>query len=168
MSTRTNNAYFVSVTLHALFVGLMFFVAYETTDTKPMTAKVMELVAGEGNNYAATEAPALGIPGGIKVAIPTPPSPPTPTPAAAPPDTVVPMQQADPAPPIPNTVTKAPPEKRTKPVPTKTAKTAAKPDPARDMAKDFKRIENKRAARLEAQYKKQQEAADRRARAARR
>ena len=65
--------------------------------------KVFELVAGEGDNYAAKEAPAFGTPGGVKLDAPVPvtpepkPAPPAP-PVTPPPQPVTPSapKQADP------------------------------------------------------------------------
>lgn len=165
MSTRSSNAYVVSTTLHLGVVGLIALFAYMSDRTsEPIAPKIMELVAGEGNNYGATVAPAIGVPGGIKVSIPNVPTPPAP-PTPPTPSQEAPLEAA-PTPAPPNAITKAPPEPKHVTKATATKAPPKPPDPGRDMVKDFKRIENKRAARLEAQYKKQQEAAAKRERAA--
>jgi colicin import membrane protein len=47
--------------------------------------KILELVAGEGDSYAAREAPALGMEGGVKLTMPTPtPAKPVPLPPVEP------------------------------------------------------------------------------------
>ena len=162
MSTRTSNAnaYIVSATLHAAVVGLIALFAFESQRTTPFPQKVMELVAGDGNNYGATVAPALGVPDGIKVTIPSAPVPivkstPPPEAAATPPPEAVqpaPLTPATPVPPTtaPKHVTKAPPKTITKTATTKV------PDPSHDFAKDVKRISEKREKRLMDAYQKQQ------------
>jgi len=68
-------AFVTSVVLHSLVVAVLLLAAYSKSfESKPAT-KVFELVAGEGDNFAATEAPALGSPGGIKLTVPPPPAP---------------------------------------------------------------------------------------------
>ena len=68
-------AFVTSVVLHGLVVAVLLLAAYSKSfESKPAT-KIFELVAGEGDNFAATEAPALGSPGGIKLSVPTPPIP---------------------------------------------------------------------------------------------
>lgn len=68
-------AFVTSVVLHGLVVAVLLLAAYSKSfESKPAT-KIFELVAGEGDNFAATEAPALGSPGGIKLSVPAPPVP---------------------------------------------------------------------------------------------
>ncbi len=75
MSDRMPAAFVTSVLLHGLVVAVLLLAAYSKSfESKPAT-KIFELVAGEGDNFAATEAPALGSPGGIKLSVPTPPIP---------------------------------------------------------------------------------------------
>ena len=75
MSDRMPAAFVTSVVLHGLVVALLLLAAYlKSFESKPAT-KIFELVAGEGDNFAATEAPALGSPGGIKLNVPAPPVP---------------------------------------------------------------------------------------------
>ena len=75
MSDRMPAAFVTSVVLHGLVVAVLLLAAYSKSfESKPAT-KVFELVAGEGDNFAATEAPALGSPGGIKLSVPAPPVP---------------------------------------------------------------------------------------------
>jgi colicin import membrane protein len=64
MTARSPSAFAVSALLHAGVVGaaLLAMLYSQTHETKPPV--VFELVAGEGNNYAATVAPALGSPDG--------------------------------------------------------------------------------------------------------
>ena len=68
-------AFVTSVVLHGLVVAVLLLAAYSKSfESKPAT-KIFELVAGDGDNFAATEAPALGSPGGIKLSVPAPPVP---------------------------------------------------------------------------------------------
>jgi colicin import membrane protein len=87
------SAFFMSTLLHGIVAGLLLFLAYTMGDDEKETPKIFELVAGEGDNYMATEAPALGVPGGIKVDIPEPPQPVTkhvePSPVQAAPKPVI-------------------------------------------------------------------------------
>jgi colicin import membrane protein len=147
-------AFFASLTLHALLMCLVLWFAYsnhkKSEEEKP---KIFELVMGEGDNFAATEAPALGTPGGgIKIEIPGPPTPtPSPVEAAPPepePSPVEPAPPAPVAPPVKTPPKAAPAPKEYKPV---------------NLAKMVDRIADKRAANIEKKIKAEQKAADERA-----
>lgn len=98
MTARTANAFLLSATIHGLFALALLYTAYSMKDEVIDKAKIFELVAGAGDNYAATEAPALGTPEGKAMTIEMPPGPPTPVPAP-----VI-------MPPAPDPVVAAPPE----------------------------------------------------------
>lgn len=144
MSDRTANGFMLSAALHVLAAGALF-LGYLIGDQASKAApKVLELVAGAGDNYTATEAPALGEPGGIKIAIPEPPAP-TPAPA-----------QSEPIPITPAPIQAAP---------EKTPPPAAKPvEKIPDFAKDVKRIATKRQQRLEARDRRIREAQEKKER----
>ncbi len=104
MNQRSPSAYFLSAFLHAFVVAslvLLAFMARKKPDEEP---HVFELVAGEGDNYAATEAPAAGVPDAPKIEMPPVIKP---EPRPAPPDPVI-----TPTPPPP------PPKAAPQPVPT--------------------------------------------------
>lgn len=127
-----------SAALHAMVVLLLVWFTWQANRPKdaPM---IFELVAGEGDNFAATEAPALGVPG-IKLEIPeAPPSPvrPAESPIAPAPPVVPPVA----APPLPPII-------EHKPV---------------NLAKMVDRIADKRAANIEKKFKQEQAAAEARA-----
>lgn len=92
MTATQPQAFLLSAALHALVAGLILLFTFGMTRDAE-APKIIELVAGEGDNYAATEAPALGVPGGVKVDIPKAPEP-----APAPPEPVAPVTPV--APPI--------------------------------------------------------------------
>ncbi len=114
MTARSPSALFVSASLHAAIVALVLFIGYVAQTQVKEVPKILELVAGEGDDYAATAAPALGVAGGIKIAIPEPPPP---QPAA--PTPPAPTTAAEPEP-VPAPV-KAPVEKTVPKTPAKTA-----------------------------------------------
>jgi len=145
VNANSPQAYFVSAFLHALVVAVVLLLGYAASQTKPETTKVFELVAGTGDNYAATVAPAIGVPSGIKVTVPDVPAAPAPEPPAPPPEAVPPSVPMTETPPVP--VAKAPPAKT---VPTKA-------DQVPNYSKVLQRTENRKAARIEAQYHKQLE-----------
>jgi colicin import membrane protein len=62
MNAQSPGAYALSATIHAAVAGLVLFFSYAATSVVTDTPKVFEMVAGEGANYMATVAPALGIP----------------------------------------------------------------------------------------------------------
>ena len=147
-------AFFASLTLHALLMCVVLWFAYsnhkKSEEEKP---KIFELVMGEGDNFAATEAPALGTPGGgIKIEIPGPPTPtPSPVEAAPPEPERSPVEPAAPAP-------VAPPVK----TPPKAAPAPKEYQPVH-LAKMVDRIADQRAANIEKKIKAEQKAADERA-----
>jgi colicin import membrane protein len=98
MTARSPSALMLSATLHGAIVALIILFAYVAQTHVKETPKILELVAGEGDNYGATEAPALGIAGGIKIAIPEPPAPVAPTPPAPTPPAPVTAAEPDPVP----------------------------------------------------------------------
>jgi colicin import membrane protein len=137
MSAQSPGAYGLSAVLHGGVIALVLFFSYAATSVVKDEPKVLELVAGAGDNYAATAAPALGSPGGAKLQQP---------PALRPDPAPTPQPKAE-APPI-----QSAPE--TAPAPAKPAK-QAKPV---DLVADLKRVEARREKRLEAKYQKEREA----------
>ena len=140
MRAQSPGAYGLSVLLHGAVVVLIGFFSYAASSVVQDSPKILELVAGAGDNYMATEAPALGSPGGIKVQ-----SPP-----------ILPAEKPQPAP-----IQAAPPEAPAKPA-------ATAPSKPVDLVKSLNRVETRRKIRLENQYKKQEEAAEKREEALRR
>lgn len=137
MTARSPSAFFLSASLHGLVVALIFLFTYLMQTQVKEVPKVFELVAGEGDNYGATEAPALGTPGGIKIAIPAPPAP-QPAKLAAPAPEPAPVKA-----PVEKAVTMAPPKSTETQIP--------------DLAKNVKRIEAKRRAKIEAKDRAERE-----------
>jgi colicin import membrane protein len=91
MNAHSPSAYSLSMMLHGAFVAAMLFTAFAfKDDSSRKSTEIFELVAGEGSNWAATEAPAAGTPDGIKFQpsakpVPQPrPEPPQPEPVAEP------------------------------------------------------------------------------------
>ena len=103
MTARSPSAYLSSATLHAAAVVLLVAAAWITNQQTRPPVKIFDLVAGEGDNWAATEAPALGTPDGVKLKVPaTPESVPRiadPEPAPPTPVQTSPIQDAPPVPP---------------------------------------------------------------------
>src|ERR1039457_4930605 len=120
MRSNTPGALAISALLHAAVAGLVLFFSYAATSVVQDNPKVFELIAGAGDNYAATSAPALGVTGGIKG-----PAAPGPEPPPAPAKQAPPRIQAAP---------EAVPAKPQKPV---------------DLVAQLKRVEERRERRLE-------------------
>lgn len=122
MQANSPSAFFLSLTLHGLVVALLFFFTVVLHKQKPDTPKVFELVAGEGDNYAATEAPAYGAPDVVRFNVPDVPAP------VIRPDPPRPTPEPEPEP----VVTKAPETPKAAPVKTESpkAKPVEKPKPA--------------------------------------
>jgi len=123
MSERSPSAFLLSITLHGGAVAIMLFFTYAVSQQTKDAPQVFELVAGAGDNYMATEAPALGVPGGIKLDIPALPTPkvqiaPTPEPAPEPTPAVI---KSEPAPRAPAPIEKPAPAPKTPDKPEETA-----------------------------------------------
>ena len=151
MQANSPGAFFVSTVLHGIIAIVIVVVGFMVQQRVEKAPKIFELVAGEGDNYMANVAAALGTEGGVKFAPPVAPVakplPPEPTPVQAAPEPVVERAPVTPAP-------KATP---VKPAPA---------DEIRDFSKDVKRISSKRQKRLEDQDRKLREIAERKAKAA--
>jgi colicin import membrane protein len=146
-SVQSPGAFFASATLHAVLMALVLWFTWANNRTKDEPPQVFELVAGEGDNIAATEAPALGVPGGVK--LPDIPEPPAPSPSPV---------EAAPAEPDPSPVMDAAsPVEPVKPAPVKPASPEYKPT---NMAKMVDRIADKRAANIEKKIKAEQARAE--------
>jgi colicin import membrane protein len=111
MTARSPSALLLSATLHAALVGLILLFTYALETQVKDPPKVFELVAGPGDDYAATQAPALGVEGGIKLTLPEPSAPifTPPAQAVSPPAESTPEPQVTPAP-VQKPVTQAPPK----------------------------------------------------------
>ena len=131
----------LSLTLHAAVVAVLLFLTYAASPGDKVKPQVFELVAGAGDNYMATAAPALGSPGGVKLDLPAPPTPqPQIEPAPEPP-------APQPALPEPSPITPAPIEKKAPPV-----KKADAPEPTE--VPNFKKQITKQIIRAESQAKR--------------
>ena len=154
MTARSPSALMLSASLHALIAAVLVLVAFMAQSQVKDAPKILELVAGEGDDYGATQAPALGVAGGIKIAVPEPPAPkPEPVKAEAP--ATAPVTAPEPEP----VITKAPVQK---PVPAKTAPAKTTETKIPDMARNVKRIQAKRQAKLEARDRAVREAEQKR------
>jgi len=144
-------ALMLSLALHGALVALALLMSYAVNQQVKNPPKIFELVAGAGDNYMATEAPALGSPTGLKLDLPTTPTPqiePAPEPVAPAPVVVAP----EPSPITPAPIEKAPPEKAPveKPKPEKTP-----PKPAETKAPNFKNQIAKKVKQAEAKAKQE-------------
>ncbi len=163
MSAQTPGSYTASLLIHAGVVGLMFGLGWFMQTQMREPVKVFDLVAGAGDNWAATEAPALGSESGSedikipnmpatmpKIDDPTPPSSPEPSaPIPAPEPEPLPIKPA----PLPKNTPPPDTSKATKePAPLDTKKTT--------LTQDFKRLQEKRYNRKMDQFRKQQAAAE--------
>ncbi len=146
-TVRSPGAFFASAALHAVLMAFVLWFAWSKRQSKEDVPQIFELVAGEGDNFAATEAPALGVEGGgLKLEIPLPPVPdPSPVTEPAPPE------------PEPSPVVPAAAPVEVAPPPPKPAPAEYKPV---NMAKMVDRIADKRAANIEKKVKAEQKAAD--------
>lgn len=117
----------LSATFHALIIGCFIGFAVLTDNREKMAPRVLELVAGEGDNYGATVAPKLGTPGAAKLDVPAIPIPaPKPEPEPAPPP---PQAKSEPPPPEPE------PAPQPKPAPVQPKK---EPAPVPNFARQVK------------------------------
>lgn len=144
MTAQSPGAYGISALLHGAVLGLVLFLSYASMKVSEDTPKIMELVAGSGDNYMATEAPALGVSGGAAVTATAP--------IQAAPQPVVPQDSPIQAAPEP---VPAPAAKPAKPV----AKAPAK---VPDLVAQLKKTEARRERNLERKYQKEKEAEEKR------
>jgi colicin import membrane protein len=107
VTARSPSAFLTSAALHGAVVALALLLTYVSQPSARETPKIFEVVAGEGENYTATEAPALGSPSGVKLDLPKPPAP-----KAEP-------VKAEPLPPEPSPITPEAPVAPPKPVESK-------------------------------------------------
>ncbi len=140
MTARSPSALLLSASLHAALVGVILLFTYALQTQVKEVPKVFELVAGEGDDYAATQAPALGVQGGVKLTLQEPPAPVL-TPLAM---AVSPPAESTPEP----QVTQAPVEK-----PVAVTKTPAKP--ADNTAPNFSRQIKRKIIRAESKAKQE-------------
>lgn len=146
MQANSPQAFFISTILHVALAAILLVVGFLVQQRVEKPPKIFELVAGDGDNYMATAAPALGTPDGIKVTIPEP--------AVVKPAPVVE--------PVPEPVVERAPVTPAKAAPPKVAPV----EPIRDFSKDVKRISTKRQKRLEAEDKRLRAIAEKKAKAA--
>lgn len=143
--TERTPAFMLSLALHGALVVVALLFSYALNQQVKNAPKVFELVAGAGDNYAATEAPALGSPNGVKLDLPPPP-----TPQIEP--TAAPTVSAEPSPIESAPMEKTPPEKAPveKPQPEKTPS-----KPADNTVPNFKNQIVKKVIRADSQAKRE-------------
>jgi colicin import membrane protein len=143
----------MSAALHGAVIALLLFFTYVVSTNVTPTPKVFELVAGEGDNFMAREAPALGTSSGVKVDIPPAPEP-KPVPPQPVPQEVAPEIPATPLP-TPKVVTPTPPKPAEKTVPDFKKKLQREVIVAESKAKrEIKKEREKEAKRVADEQKK--------------
>src|ERR1035438_7985405 len=99
MTARSPSAFALSTLLHASVAAVVLLGIFYSQHHAPERPVIFDLVAGEGNNYMATQAPALGSPDGpLKLAIAktvSVPAPATPMVVETAPSQPVPIQVPD-------------------------------------------------------------------------
>jgi len=166
MTAQSPSAYFTSLLLHTTAATALFLGAWAMKEDKREPAKIIELVAGEGDNYGATEASKLGDPDGVGVDLPSIPAPNMPkiaepdTPLAPPPEPPS-TPEPEPVKPTPAPVTPAPLTEKEK----EAGKTKAPPKEP-NFAKDIKRLAAKREQRRMTEFRREQAAKEARERKA--
>lgn len=101
-TARSPSAFLLSALLHALIVVGVLVFAWWAQRRQEERPQIFELVAGEGSDYAATEAPTTAVPDlpTVKLELPEPPPVVTPAPAPQPPPPrIEPAPQPAPPPP---------------------------------------------------------------------
>ncbi|MBI5768175.1 MAG: TonB C-terminal domain-containing protein [Verrucomicrobia bacterium] len=117
MTARYQNGFLLSAGLHAAALTAALLLGYAASLERKPPQRILELVAGEGDNFGATVAPALGTPGGVKLDLPKPATPkvqpvipqPEPAPVEATPVKPEPAKVTTPPAPVTKQGTKAPP-----------------------------------------------------------
>ena len=62
MTDSSSRGFLQALALHAAAAALTLGLGFVATSREPDSPRLIELVAGEGDNYAATEAPAMPAP----------------------------------------------------------------------------------------------------------
>lgn len=150
MTDRMPAAFVTSLALHGLVVAVLMLMAYSMSAPSKQETKIFELVAGEGDNFAATVAPALGVPGGIKLTVSTPPQPEPPKPEVA-------KIEPEPIKPEPTPIAPAPPVAKATPPPLPETKQTAPPATVPTKTKTI--AEQMRWEAIKAESKMKQQAA---------
>ena len=114
MTEGSAKGFWMSATLHGAVAAALFIFGFVLKSEDTEQPKIFELVAGEGDNFMAKEAPLLGTPGGVKLDVPKAPepkpSPPEPVPQGVTPPTPAPA-------PTPKKETPTPPKTSEPPLP---------------------------------------------------
>jgi colicin import membrane protein len=155
VNPQSPSAYFLSVVIHAAGVALLFCFAWLVHEQVREPAKLIELVAGAGDNYMATEAPAIGVPEG-KEDLKLPELPPMPA---------IAEPQPEPAPmaPAPEPVRPTPPKVEPVPVakpPPDAITTPPKTKPERTLKQQLERAAKLKEARVLSKFKADQAKAE--------
>ena len=90
MTDGSSKGFLFSATLHGIAAALLL-LSFVLENRDPDVPKVFELVAGEGDNYMAREAPALGSADGVKFDLPKMPEPRPEPPKPQPEESVTPV-----------------------------------------------------------------------------
>jgi len=164
MSAQSPGSYTASVLLHGAIVAALFGASWVMHKEQVEPTKIFDVVAGAGDNWDATEAPALGSPDGdegIKM-----PNVPQPIPRIDDPSPPVHTEVAPPPEPEPSPVEPAPmPKEAPKPKPVEKAVEKSPLDAKKTtFAQDFKRLQDKRYNKKIEQFRKQKKAEEERAR----
>lgn len=131
MTDSSSRGFLQALALHAVAAALALGLGFFAASREPDAPRIIELVAGEGDNYAATEAPALGVEGGVKLSVPAAAAPrPEPPTLLRPPE---PEPEPEIAPVVPATVA-PPPTPAAKAPPTPAPKAPPTPAPAAEKA----------------------------------
>ena len=153
---RFGGAFWVSATLHGLGIGLLLLLTLAVHDRVKEQPKVFELVAGAGDDFMATEAPAGSEAGQAEtgeIQFTSPTEVPTWTPPAPEPEPAAPVASVAPPEPPPTPVTKV------QPVPAEPTKAVEPtPVPVPNFTKQINRKLQKEKAKVDKEIKKQREA----------
>ena len=153
ISPNPPSAFAMSATVHGLAIGLALLFAYVTSQRVEERPKILELVAGDGDNFGAKDAAAFGSETGVGISLPQMPRAVRPEPRP-----VTPVSPVTPAPVTPAAVAPAP----VPPAPAPKAKSTASakketPDLQKNL-KDTIRTAKSNAARQIAREEKQRQA----------
>lgn len=128
MTARSPSAFLVAALLHGIVAALILLFTYLLHQQVKEVPQIIELVAGPGDNFAATEAPAKGTPTAVELNIPAPvPVPPQPV-----------VTEPVPIVPIPEPVVQRPPPPKVEPMPKPVEKPVKQPAPPKPKAEPVK------------------------------